>query len=296
MDTSFIGIDWGTSNRRAYFYGADGKCVVKVEDEQGTLAARGHFAESLQLLLEQMNVASDTPVLMSGMVGSTMGWKEVPYLDPKVPLLALPQNLAQIAKGRFIVPGYCQRNGLADVMRGEETQLLGLVARGIHTGWVILPGTHSKWVYLENGVIRQWSTYMTGELFALLSQHSTLSSMLAAGNDDDDAFLAGVALAQRGLPLSQTLFSIRASVVSCAMPAGSARNMASGLLIGTEFAGMANSDRHASRVTLLASTALQQRYQLAASTLGVAVDLADTHALFGLAMQHLYSAGACHAA
>jgi 2-dehydro-3-deoxygalactonokinase len=121
---------------------------------------------------------------MSGMVGSASGWQEVDYLDASVPLEQLPQHLAAVTDpawaGRcHIVPGYVYRNGAAaDVMRGEETQLLGAVALGHRDGWLVLPGTHSKWVLLRDGVIQSFATYMTGELFAMLSKGGTLSAMM----------------------------------------------------------------------------------------------------------------------
>jgi 2-dehydro-3-deoxygalactonokinase len=297
MAAQFVGIDWGTSNRRAYVYSAHGDCLRQLEDDQGMLAARGRFAESLDALLSQLDVPLDSTVLMSGMVGSAQGWREVAYLDPAVPLLALPSYLTRVDGQRFIVPGYHQHSDLADVMRGEETQLLGLVASGMHSGWAVLPGTHSKWVHLDQGRISQWATYMTGELFSLVAQQGTLAALLSSGAaDDPEGFAAGVALARRALPLSRTLFTVRASVVSGSMPASQARAMVSGLLIGSEFAAMRASGLPCTEITLLASPAVRANYQTAARAFGIEVTAPDTHGLYGTAMRHLYQYGGKHAA
>jgi hypothetical protein len=130
------------------------------------LAARPHFGRSLAALVGRMGVPGDVPVVASGMVGSAQGWREVPYLDVTVPLEDLPRHLARVDEaGRscLIVPGYAQRaapgsGGHVDVMRGEETQLLGALALGHRDGWMVLPGTHSKWVLLQDGVIRHSGT------------------------------------------------------------------------------------------------------------------------------------------
>lgn len=296
---TYVGIDWGTSNRRAYAFDADGACLRRLEDGEGMLAARGRFPEALGTLLACLGVPASTPVLMSGMVGSAQGWREVPYLDPCVPLPDLPAHLFALDDGRFIVPGYRQHGGQAgipDVMRGEETQLLGLVLEGMRDGWVVLPGTHSKWVLLEDGCIARWSTYMTGELFAMLSRQGTLAPLLEGGADVPQAFEDGLDLARRRLPLSNALFSLRAAVVTGSMPLAHARSMASGLLIGAEFAEMAAGGHAAPGITLLASSALCGPYRKAAAAFGINARLADAHAMYAGALHHLYQEGIHHVA
>ena len=296
MSARFVGVDWGTSNRRAYVYGAGGAVLRQADDGQGMLASRGRFASALDELLVQLEVPPETPVLMSGMVGSAQGWQEAPYLDPQVPLLDLSAHLMHLDGARSIVPGYRQREGLADVMRGEETQLLGLVLNGLRDGWVVLPGTHCKWVNLKNGCIERWSTYMTGEIFAMLSRSGTLAPLLEGGADVAEAFEAGLALARRGLPLTNTLFSVRAGVVGGTLPAARASSLVSGLLIGSEFVAMAASGHAGDEITLLASLSLCVPYQRAARSFGITATVADSHALYASAMRHLYQEGKNHAA
>jgi 2-dehydro-3-deoxygalactonokinase len=269
-----LGIDWGSSNRRAYLVDAGGSCLAAHADDQGMLAARPDFAGSFAALLARMEVDPGVPVVASGMVGSAQGWREVPYLDVDVPLDALPDHAVRVDDPRagrpcLIVPGYVQRGDQVDVMRGEETQLLGAVALGRRDGWFVLPGTHSKWVRLEDGVIRRIATFMTGELFATLSAHGTLAPLMAEGGDDDAAFVAGLDAARRGAPLSNALFGVRARVVSGAMPAAQTRSFVSGLLVGTEFVGAAGLAGGAVPPTCIGSSQLRGRYARAASHFGM---------------------------
>ena len=296
MHRQLLGIDWGTSNRRAYLVDQDGNCLATHEDDQGMLASRGAFPESLAALLAHMQVGAQVPVVMSGMVGSASGWREVPYLDTMVALDTLPQHLARVeghALGRecLIVPGYCQREGGIDVMRGEETQLLGALALGRRDGWVVLPGTHCKWVLLQGGAIRSFATYMTGELFAALSAQGTLAPMLADANADPDAtaFAAGVDEARLRAPLTNSLFRVRARVVSGAMPAAHARSFVSGLLIGAEFVAAQDAAGGAAQsVTLICSPSLYGPYARAAALFGVNADKLDPQAVYTAALSQFF--------
>ena len=288
MHTQLLGIDWGTSNRRAYLVGRDGKCVARHADDQGMLAVGGDFAGALAGLRAQMGVDPGVPVVMSGMVGSASGWHEVPYLDTKVPLTALPSHLAPVPghPGCFIVPGYCTRDGAVDVMRGEETQLLGAVGRGLLDGWVVLPGTHSKWVYLRGGKVDQLVTYMTGELFSMLAAGGTLAALMAGGHDDESAFGAGLQEARRARPLSNALFGVRARVVSKTMAAAQARSFVSGLLIGAEFvAGQGHAD---GAIDIIGSPALSARYESAAAHFGMPARAHDPDEVYLAALARFF--------
>lgn len=275
----FIGIDWGTTHRRAYLLGEHGAVEGEQHDDQGGLAVQGRFAESFTTLVAAW--PQQAPVLLSGMVGSASGWQEVAYLDAGTPLATVSRHLVPLRNppdGRriYIVPGVRWRGtqGEVDVMRGEETQLLGALALGHGDGWYVLPGTHSKWVCVAQGAVTVLRTYMTGELFALLGRHGTLAP-LVGDHDDPAAYLAGLRAAPGG-SLSQTLFGCRARVVAGEMPAAQARSYLSGLLIGAEWADAMHRPAVApSRVTLVAGPQLVAPYQTAARENGCELQVLD---------------------
>ena len=292
-----LGIDWGTSNRRAYLVDAAGKLLDSRADDQGMLAARPGFGPSLAALLDDMGIEHDVPVLASGMIGSAQGWRETPYLDAAVPLEDLPRHLVRVAdqaSGRacLLVPGYRAHDeaGEVDVIRGEEMQLLGAVAGGRRDGWFVLPGTHSKWVLLEDGTIRQVSTFMTGELFATLGKQGTLAPLMDAdGSDDQDAFAAGVDAAKRRAPLTHVLFSVRARAVTGAMPAAQVRSFVSGLLIGAELVAaldlMGGADGGVPEAAAsIAAPKLHGFYAAAAKRLGIDLQPLDPDAIYRAAL------------
>lgn len=291
MTQTLLGIDWGTSNRRAYLVERGGRCVAQHADGQGLLALGGKFADALAQLRAAMNLDSSLPVVMSGMVGSKSGWQEVPYLDIATPLDELPRHLVPVRDqaNTFIVPGYCTRTPSIDVMRGEETQLLGAVRLGRRDGWMVLPGTHSKWVFLRDGRVEQLSTYMTGELFAMLGGQGTLSSMLKDGADDANAFAAGLEQARLREPITHSLFGVRARVVTGAMPEPQARSFVSGLLIGAEFVAAAARGQH-HPIHLIAAPALARRYADAAGYYGLQAQVLDPDQVY-LAALHTFFDG-----
>ena len=286
-----LAIDWGTTHRRAYALDGEGTVVHRVSDGLGASSSRGRFADVLaQTLLELP--AQPQSIVMSGMVGSAMGWHQVPYVDGAVGLEALAQHCFAVPRSEsalpaWIVPGYCLRDaqGQPDVMRGEETQLLGAVVQGHRDGWFVLPGTHSKWVQLTDGRVTQLRTYMTGELFDLLGQHGTIAAAMAGADAvwDDAAFAEGVqASASRGL--SHRLFSCRARVVSGAMPASATRAYLSGLLIGAELHDVQSTGP----VRFIGSPALAAPYQQAATQLHLTLECLDAEAAYAAAATHIH--------
>lgn len=287
MHSGVIGIDWGTTHRRAYLLGECGALLEERSDDQGLLAARGRFPESFSEFIQGW--PSDLPVVMSGMVGSASGWQEVPYLDASLPLTWLGRHLVPLReapRGRqvLIVPGYrwLGLDGEVDVMRGEETQLLGALALGQGDGWVVLPGTHSKWVRIEDGTMQGWRTYMTGEFFALLGQHGTLAGLM--GQDDvPEAFEAGLAASGR-TALSNAIFSCRARVVAGRMPKEHARSYLSGLLIGAEWGDAKPAPR---TLTIVASGALGAAYAEAARHHGGTPVMLEPRAVYLAALTSL---------
>jgi 2-dehydro-3-deoxygalactonokinase len=289
-DPHFVGIDWGTTHRRVYALDRAGTCTQAFSDDEGSLACGGRFAAALQAGVERLGLQPEM-VLMSGMVGSALGWQEVPYVDASVALADLPHHLASVREPwdggpRLIVPGYCVRDawGQPDVMRGEETQLLGAWALGYHSGWFVLPGTHSKWVELQSGRIVQLRTYMTGELFDLLGKHGTIAA--AAGTAaqiwDDAAFQLGVQSA-RYSTLHHQIFVCRARVVSADMPASSVNSYLSGLLIGAELHDMLGISGQVLRehpIHFIGAPELARHYLAAAGPLQLRFELIDAEAAY----------------
>ena len=295
--TTFLGVDWGTTHRRAYALDAQGQCLNEFADNDGALACKGRFASALNEGMQSLHVSPDN-VVMSGMVGSALGWHEVPYLNESISLDQLPKNLFKVPDATglahcAIVPGYCVRNawGQPDVMRGEETQLLGAVALGHHSGWFVLPGTHSKWVQLEAGRIVQLRTYMTGELYDLLGQHGTVAAAVGTQPSEwsPSAFAEGVDAAGRGA-LSNLLFSCRARVVCKDMPASSTKSYLSGLLIGSELHDvLAARQAKADQFKMICSPELATHYQSAALQLKMTAEVLDAKAAFIAAMARIQS-------
>jgi 2-dehydro-3-deoxygalactonokinase len=286
-----VGIDWGTTRRRCVALNAHAQVLARFDDDEGMLAAKGRFASSLAQLLQRVErLASQADIVLSGMVGSAQGWHEVPYVDTSVPLDALASHLFSVPDGPpglrcRIVPGYRWRGDGAqvDVMRGEETQLLGAVALGHRDGSFVLPGTHSKWVRLRDGRIERLATYMTGELFSMLTQHGTLAALMQDALDDEPAFEQGLHAAAEGAVLSNALFGCRARVVAGDMPAAAARDYLSGLLIGAEWHD-AQRRGEAGSVHVIGESALVRRHAQAARVFGGEVRALDPRAVHRAAL------------
>lgn len=232
----FIAVDWGTTNRRAYRLGAGGAVEDRLEDDKGILAVpAGGFPAAVEEIRARLG---DRPLLMAGMVGSNRGWAEAPYVPCPAGLPELCAHLEWMEPERVaIVPGVSFAKGdAADVMRGEEVQLLGAYAEGQipPNATVCHPGTHNKWVRIEDGRIAAFRTVMTGEMFSLLSKHSILSDMLGGEVAPGAAFDAGVKAGLAGGPLTGELFSVRARVLLGKARREDAASYTSGLLIGTD--------------------------------------------------------------
>ena len=231
----FIGVDWGTTNRRAYLIDSGGKRIDEFEDARGVLAvAKGGFADAIAEIRARLG---DKPLLLAGMIGSNRGWKEAPYVPAPAGIDDLAGKLVWAGKREAIVPGVSYiGNGRADIMRGEDVQLLGAVAAGLAEadGLVCHPGTHNKWTTLHQGRIRNFQTVMTGELFSLLKEHSILGDLLEGKVSDNQVFrdAARHAIFHEALPAG--LFSVRASVLLGQLQKEDAAAYASGLLIGTD--------------------------------------------------------------
>jgi 2-dehydro-3-deoxygalactonokinase len=286
MRVRLIGIDWGTTHRRADWLGEGGELLAHVHDGQGVLACQGRFGEALADLLAQGPAADDATIVMAGTIGSASGWQEVPYVDASTPLHELGRRLVALRNAPvprcFIVPGvrWQGERERVDVMRGEETQLLGAMRMpglpaGEADGWYVLPGTHSKWVRLQGGAVTVLRSYLSGELFALLQQHGTLAPLMQGDDFDDESFERGVdELGDE--TLSHALFGARARVVGGAMPASSARAYVSGLLIGAEWRdAMARQPRVDTALRIIGEPALARLHERCARRHGVTVQTLD---------------------
>jgi 2-dehydro-3-deoxygalactonokinase len=242
-----VAVDWGTSNVRAWGIAADGShCFSSQSDRGMSKIARADYPAVLAELIGG-NAPAGTDTVICGMAGARQGWLEAPYLDTPADLTRLaagavrPEGTPYAAR---ILPGICQRTaGHEDVMRGEETQLLGLLAlRPGYSGTAILPGTHSKWVEIEDGRITRFSTAMTGELYEVLSQHSVLRHSFAAGAIDGPEIEDGIAEGMRaglespGLATS-LVFRTRAAALLSGKGADWCSGYLSGLLVGVEIGG-----------------------------------------------------------
>ncbi len=274
-----IAVDWGTSSFRAYRLDATRGVMEQRNAAAGLLACGGKFEA---VLAQQIAGWDDASIVMAGMIGSRSGWLEVPYVDcpagPEQIAAGMREVAAPSLPGRrvWIVPGLAHRpaHEPPEVMRGEETQVLGLADELTGTGahWVCLPGTHSKWVRFEAGHILSLRTAMTGELYALLRRHSLLATLMpeAIDGDVDDpaAFARGVAASAGTGGLLHQLFGVRTQGLFGALPAVQAPSYLSGLLVGHELRGLLPAN--AAVVHLVGGAGLARRYQRALELLGVA--------------------------
>lgn len=234
----YIAVDWGTTNRRAYLLGPGGERLDEMEDDLGILSVpRGGFGEAVAALTARLG---DRPMLMAGMVGSNRGWVEAPYVSCPAGLGELARAVKWVEPGRIgIVPGVSwTEDEQEDVMRGEETQIVGAVAAGLvgPDATVCHPGTHNKWVRLKGGRIDGFRTVMTGEIFNLLREHSILADLLTEPARPGDAFNAGVSRGFGEDDLTAELFSVRARILLGKGEREEAASYTSGLLIGADLA------------------------------------------------------------
>lgn len=278
LTPTWIAVDWGTSNLRAWAMdGAEVLAEATSDDGMGKLARDG-FEPALLRLIGPWLEAGPVPVYACGMVGSRQGWVEAAYRTvPCTPIDAAALVAAPTTDPRLsvhIAPGLKQTTP-ADVMRGEETQIAGALSlMPGYDGILCLPGTHSKWVQMSAGEVVSFQTFMTGEMFALLSEASVLRHGLQGDGWDDTAFDAAVSDAlSRPERLGARLFSLRAEGLIAGLTPAAARARLSGLLIGTELAA-ARPYWLGQRVTLVGASRLSNAYARALKAQGI-----DAHSL-----------------
>ncbi len=276
----FVAVDWGTSRLRAWAMAEDGAVLAHAASAEGMrgLERAGYEAALLRLVDRWLPDGHVTPVIACGMVGARQGWIEAAYLEtPGAPLDPARTALAPSRDPRIVVhliPGLCQRSP-ADVMRGEETQIAGfLQAQPEFAGVICMPGTHSKWVNIRDGAVTAFRTFMTGELFALLAEHSVLRHGIGPGWDAEEFAAALAAAADEPAALTARLFGLRAEGLLAGLAPGAARARLSGLLIGTELVG-AQPFLEAGRVVVIGASDLADLYVAALNDQGHAARSLD---------------------
>jgi 2-dehydro-3-deoxygalactonokinase len=305
-DAALIALDWGTSSLRAYRMGAGGKVldtrhlpwgIMRLPTAPAEGAAPAAPASGFELAFEQacgdwLRAAPGLPVIACGMVGSAQGWKEASYLDIPVDLRDIGTRLTMVDTGRGaqlgIIPGLLQRQGLPNVIRGEETQVAGAVDSQDDADedlLIGLPGTHSKWVRVRGGRIVEFDTFMTGEVYAALRGHTILGRTMAdAPAPDDAAFRRGLSVAGSDLGLGgvlSTIFSTRALGLTGELPGTAQPDYLSGLLIGHEICSLRELLKRRgepTRIVLCGDEDLCRRYARALPEFGLSAPQLAAHA------------------
>ena len=267
-----IAVDWGTSSLRGARLDEAGRVLEEKSAPLGILnVPNGDFAGVFASLFSEWMKPAGSVCLISGMAGSRQGWVEVPYVACPAGPEELKRRLHWIEPGRIaLVPGLSvERAEVPDVMRGEEVQIFGAMRlAGLTDGLFVLPGTHSKWATVSAGRVTGFRTYMTGEFYGLLGQHSILARTLDGDAPLDEAMLRrGLARAEQGNGLLHDAFGVRVLALFDRLSPAESASYLSGLLIGEEVRAQ---DLPAGRaVIVIGAPALTARYALALAARGV---------------------------
>jgi len=283
-EPAYVAVDWGTSSFRLWLVDRTGKALAGRRSDEGMLAAaKAGFPGVLQSHLAAVQAPDHLPVLVCGMAGAKTGWVEAGYVDTPAPLSAILKQAARVpgaARDVRILPGIAQRNTKApDVMRGEETQLLG--ALGLDAAGealVCMPGTHSKWVRVQDGTVAHFSTFMTGELFSVVSRETILSLAVAGADaaEDAESFKSAVKAAFAAPAFAANLlFTARSRQLLFGGTPAAARETLSGTLIGAELAAGLSGNVPKAGISLIASGLLAALYRQAFDALSVTVNPID---------------------
>ena len=279
--TQLLALDWGTTSLRGALMAADGSVLEERAFARGILSVdKGGFPDVFQSCFGDW-MAQTGLCLISGMAGSQQGWLEAPYCPCPAGFDDIAGHLAWVEPGRIaIVPGLCINvGGVPDVMRGEETQVLGaLQLLGLNDARMVLPGTHSKWVSVAGRRITGFATFMTGELYALLRQHSILARTLPQDEPapDEEAFAQGVRQSFNEAGILHNAFSTRTLALFKLMDAARLPSYLSGLLIGEEL--QSQSLQAGETVLVMGADALSARYVQALLMRGVIAQRVDAGA------------------
>lgn len=292
IDARLIGLDWGTTSLRAYLFETDGAIAASRQFTAGILqiAIEDDPIAGFERALEQAcgDWVPRSAIIACGMIGSAQGWREAAYLEVPTALDALGRALTEVAIRSggvlHIIPGLIERGPLPNVMRGEETQIAGVlehadsVTRRGTDILIGLPGTHSKWAVVRDRAIVGFHTFMTGEVFAALCAHTLLGrTMRPAPAPDLDAFDRGVAVARsphgRAGVLS-TMFSARTLGLTGALAAEAQADYLSGVLVGHELAALDQLGALQGTIVVAGSDLLCERYRRALAAFGHAATVA----------------------
>lgn len=273
---SYIAIDWGSTNLRAWYY-RDGVCQQARHSESGITRLNGRTPAEVFTAVTEGWPVNALPVVMAGMVGSNAGWLNAPYLPCPVSLNDIASRLTRVEKRGWIVPGLSMHDeDNSNVMRGEETQLLG-AAQLCPAAYYVMPGTHCKWVREEQQRIVAFRTVMTGELHHLLLHHSLIGAGLPEQVADAEAFRQGLETGTNDRSILSRLFEVRAAHVLGVRPRETVSDFLSGLLIGHEVALMVETfiQEKNTSLTLIAGSSLADRYLQAMVFSGLPAQLLD---------------------
>ncbi|MFP1133077.1 2-dehydro-3-deoxygalactonokinase [Asticcacaulis sp. W401b] len=275
MPRSLVAADWGTTNFRLFLFDDSGQVIARQTANIG-LKNLGvlTFEQALHSVLkDDFSGLEQLPFLLAGMVGSRQGWIEAPYVACPAGLDTIADGIVSAPSERLnvsIVPGLFAETpgtGLLNVMRGEETQILGIMQSDSADGFMVLPGTHSKWALIRDGRIQSFSTHMTGEMFQVLRAHSILGLLMAHDAADETAFLKGVERGMYNRAFLSVIFSVRTEALFNNIPPQQLSAYLSGLLIGAEV--IAELERHGHcPVRLVGDGALVNLYEKALSYAG----------------------------
>ncbi|MBL8277851.1 MAG: 2-dehydro-3-deoxygalactonokinase [Pelomonas sp.] len=280
-EARLIALDWGSTRLRAFLLGDGGAVLASRQTDQGasTLSGAAAFEQALAGVAGDWRAARPgLAVLACGMVGSQHGWREAPYAPCPADAAALAAHTLRLDHGVHILPGLLHDGAQPDVMRGEETQIVGALA--LHPALaegacLVLPGTHAKWARVHDGRVTGFATHMTGELYALLRQHSVLARLMPADGSvapSPAGFIAGVEAARQDGALGHQLFAVRTLGLFKRLPAEQLPDYLSGLLIGHEIAHELRAHRPA-RLAIVGEPALCERYALALGRFGLSAPL-----------------------
>jgi len=272
-------VDWGTTNFRAYLLDGQGNCLAEKSAPSGISQINGKFEFTLNVNIgDWLKQYGELTVVLAGMIGSQIGWKNTPYVDCPAAVNGYGQYGVQVPEFNngncWIIPGMKQEtsDGKVDVMRGEELQVIGasLLAGNVDATYCC-PGTHNKWVQVKNGEIQTISTAMTGEMFALLSDHSILANSLVKTSEPDEAaFMKGLEYSQQPGGLLNHIFSVRTQFVTGKQDTSAGAGYLSGILIGHEVRAFIEAGgNNTGTCHIIGSSGLSKLYQTAMNHFGI---------------------------